>query len=95
MASNVSPLLSPYADLVIINGNVITVDDDFSIAQAVGVKGDRIAAVGTNDEIEGFINKDTIVLDMGGKTVIPGINDTHIHATLFGGTRPPMAHEAG
>ncbi|MCP4627600.1 MAG: amidohydrolase [bacterium] len=79
------------ADLVIINGKVITVDKDFSIQQAVAVIDDRIVAVGTNDDIKGFIASKTMVLDLNGKPLLPGINDTHLHAAVFGGTRPPFA----
>lgn len=82
-------------DLIIINGKVITVDSDFSIAQAVAVKSDRIVAVGTSDEIEALADKNAKVLDLKGKTVLPGINDAHIHAALYGGMRPPLALNIG
>jgi len=79
------------ADLVVINGKVITVDKNFSIKQAVAVKDRKVIAVGTNEEIKTFITKDTKVLDIKGKPVLPGINDSHCHAALFGGTRPPLS----
>jgi hypothetical protein len=79
------------ADLALINGKVITVDRRFSIAQAIAIKGDRIAAVGQNSEVEPFIGEDTLVTDLQGKPVLPGINDAHTHTALFGGTRPPLA----
>jgi len=74
---------------------VVTADSNFSIAQAVAVKGDKIVAVGTNDEIEALAGKNAKVLDLKGKTVLPGINDAHIHAALYGGTRPPLALDVG
>ncbi len=86
------PLL---ADLVITNGKVITVNQDFSIAQAVAVKDGKIIAVGTNEEVAAFIDKDTNVLDIKGKTMLPGINDSHGHPALFGGTRPPLTLDVG
>ncbi len=79
------------ADLVITNGKVITVDKDFSIKQAVAVKDGEIVSVGTNDEVKSLIDSDTRVLDLKGKPILPGINDTHLHAPLFGATRPPLA----
>ena len=83
------------ADLIVINGKVITVDSDFSIAQAVAVKGDKVVAVGMNEEIKALAGKNTKVLDLKGKTMLPGINDAHIHAALYAGTRPPLALDVG
>jgi predicted amidohydrolase YtcJ len=93
MLSSVSRLIP--ADLVMVNGKVITVDTNFSIKQAVAVKGDKIIVAGMNEEVSPFIGKQTVVLDLKGKTVLPGINDSHLHAALFGGTRPPLALDVG
>ncbi len=79
------------ADLVIKNGKVITVDRDFSIRQAVAVHDGKIVAVGTNDEIKAFTGPDTKVLDLKGKPILPGINESHMHGPFFGATRPPLA----
>ena len=79
------------ADLVIINSKVVTVDKDFSIKQAVAVKDGKIVAVGTNDEVKKFIVSDTKVLDLKGKPILPGINESHMHGPFFGATRPPLA----
>lgn len=84
-----------FADLVITNGKVITVDDNFSIAQAVAVKDGKIIMVGTNDDVSPLIGKTTEILDIKGKTILPGINESHGHAALFGGTRPPLALDLG
>ena len=83
------------ADLVITNGKVITVDKDFSIKQAVAVTDGKILAVGGNDEVKPFIVSGTRVLDLKGKTVLPGINDSHCHPGSFGAYRPPMAIDVG
>ena len=83
------------ADLVITNGKVITVDSDFSTVQAAAVKDGKIIAAGTNEEVAALTGKDTQVLDIKGKSMLPGINDAHIHAALFGGTRPPLFIDAG
>ena len=79
------------ADLVIINAKVITVDQDFSIKQAVAVKDGEIMAVGTSDEIKTYITPDTKVLDLKGKPLLPGINESHMHAPFFGASRPPLS----
>ncbi len=68
------------ADLIIHNGKIITVDGKFSIAQAIAVKAGRIAVVGTNNAVlaaEKGIR--TQLLDLKGKTVLPGLIDSHLH----------------
>ena len=67
------------ADAIIVNGKVVTVDDRFSIAQAVAVKGGRIVAVGRNADIRKLEGAGTRVIDAGGRTVIPGLIDNHAH----------------
>jgi predicted amidohydrolase YtcJ len=79
------------ADLVLINGKVITVDKDFSISQAVAVKNGKIICVDTDDKIRSFIGSHTQVLDFKGKPILPGINESHMHPAFFGATRPPLA----
>lgn len=79
------------ADLVIMNGKVITVDKNFCIEQAVAVKDGKILAVGKDQEIKAFIGRDTKVLDIQGKPMLPGINDSHMHGVFLGGTMPPLA----
>lgn len=66
-------------DLVVHNAKVVTVDADFRIVQAFAVKGDRIVAVGTNDEVLKLAGPETQRLDLGGKTVLPGLIDSHSH----------------
>jgi predicted amidohydrolase YtcJ len=67
------------ADTIFINGKILTVDSEFSTANALAVKGDRIMAVGTNDEVNSHVGADTQVIDLAGKTMIPGLIDNHIH----------------
>src|ERR1700692_3667931 len=69
------------ADTVLTNGKIITVDDRFSIAQAVAVRGDRIVAVGTSQQINAMAGPNTKRIDLGGKAVIPGLIDAHAHLT--------------
>ena len=68
------------ADLVIINGKVLTIDKGNPMAEAVAVKGEKIMAVGTTKKISGLIGKETTkVIDASGRLVIPGFNDVHVH----------------
>jgi predicted amidohydrolase YtcJ len=78
------------ADLIIINGKVVTVDSSFSISQAVAVKGDKIIAVGTNSEIQTLAGKRTNTIDLKGATMLPGMNDIHCHISDWSLSRPPM-----
>lgn len=66
-------------DTIIYNGYLHTVDEENSIAEAVAVKDGIITAVGSNREITALAGKDTVVIDAGGNTVMPGINDSHVH----------------
>ncbi len=72
------------ADLAIVNANVRTMNPRQPIAQAVAIKKNRILKVGTNQEIRTLIGKDTKVISLAGKTVVPGLIDTHIHVADFG-----------
>src|SRR6185295_7642243 len=69
----------PAADLVLSNGKIITVDEKFSIAQAIAVRGDRIIAVGTNQDINRLAGPNTRRIDLRGKSVTPGFIDNHAH----------------
>lgn len=66
--------------LILHHGKVLTVDKDFSIAEAVAINADgRIEAVGSNDEILKLKGQGSQLLDLGGKTVLPGLMDSHVH----------------
>lgn len=69
------------ADLVLVNGAVITVDARDTVAEAVAVTGGRIVAVGTNADIRARAGAATQVVDLGGRAVTPGLIDTHVHFT--------------
>ena len=73
-----------YLDIAFKNGSVITVNAADEIAQAVGVKGNRIVFVGTNEDIDKLIDEKTVVYDLKGRTLMPGINDSHYHPILNG-----------
>jgi predicted amidohydrolase YtcJ len=67
------------ADFVLKNGKIITVDAAFTIAQAIAIAGDRIAAVGPDAAMAAHIGAATRVIDLNGKAVIPGLTDGHAH----------------
>ncbi|MBT2663282.1 amidohydrolase [Bacillus sp. ISL-45] len=72
------------ADYIFNNGEVITIDSKNRIAEAVAVKGNKIIAVGTTEEMEDFRSASTTIIDLEGKTLMPGIIDAHIHLTIYG-----------
>jgi predicted amidohydrolase YtcJ len=78
------------ADMVLWNGKVVTVDTPFSIAQAVAVRDGMIVKVGTNAQVQQLIGPDTEVIDLEGKELLPGINDSHTHTSGLGMVLPPM-----
>jgi predicted amidohydrolase YtcJ len=73
-----------FADLIIINGKVLTIDKDNPMAEAVAIKGEKIIAVGTTSAVKKFNQEGkTKVIDAGGRLVIPGFNDAHVHFGPF------------
>jgi predicted amidohydrolase YtcJ len=66
-------------DVILTGGKVITVDEKFTIAQAIAVKGDRIVAVGSNDDISSLSGPATRRIDLAGRAVVPGMIDNHAH----------------
>ena len=67
------------ADVIFVNGKIITVDDRFTIAQALAIERGRIVAVGTTAQIAKLADAGTHKIDLQGKTVIPGLIDNHAH----------------
>ncbi len=74
----------PTADLLLINAEVVTVDEDMPQAEAVAVEGDRILAVGSTEEMLAYRGDDTDVVDLNGQMLIPGLIEGHGHYTSFG-----------
>ena len=72
------------ADMVLLNGKIVTGDRAFSIKQAVAVKDGKFLAVGTNDEVRRLVGAGTHVIDLEGRTVLPGLIDSHLHAIRHG-----------
>ena len=72
------------ADIVILNGKIITLDDQQPTAEALAIAGNRIIELGSNQKIAKYIRKNVQVIDAKGKTVIPGIYDSHLHVIRGG-----------
>ena len=66
-------------DYVLINGRVFTADAAHPHAEALAIQGERIIAVGSSEEISRLKSARSLVIDLGGRVVIPGINDAHYH----------------
>lgn len=87
-------------DVILVNGHVFTATDSHPYAQAIAIKGSRILAVGTNQEILSMADSKAQRIDLRGRLVIPGINDGHVHfdeypkgiSVDFGGADPTCAH---
>jgi hypothetical protein len=73
-----------FADLVLTNGKIVTMDEEESIREAAAVKFGKILAVGTNSQIEGLVGDSTKVIDLRGRMVIPGLIDSHCHIVSSG-----------
>ncbi|MDQ2945345.1 MAG: amidohydrolase, partial [Acidobacteriota bacterium] len=76
-----TPFLSaqPAADLVLLNGKIWTVNAGQPTAQAVACLGSRIVAVGSTSDVQRWVGASTRVVDLGGKLMLPGFNDAHVH----------------
>src|SRR5262245_65023593 len=72
------------ADTILVNGKIVTVDRQLSIQEAIAIGGGRILAVGTSADIRKLADRESRVVDLQGRTVIPGLIDSHLHAIRAG-----------
>jgi len=79
------------ADMILVNGHVITVDGAFSIAQAIAIADGKFLAVGSNADIRSLAGPSTTTIDLQGRTVIPGLADGHLH-DAGGGPGVDLSH---
>ena len=70
---------TPVADTILVNGKIVTVDDRFTVAEALAIRDRRIVAVGSNAEIGKLKGPQTRTIELAGRTVIPGLIDNHSH----------------
>ena len=68
-----------FADTVYLNGTIVTMSSNSETMQAVAVRGDEIVAVGSDDEVQSLVDPDTTVVDLDGKTMVPGFYAAHDH----------------
>ena len=89
LSQQIPPLVAEhgYADMVLVNGKIVSMDDRSitpntpgNIVQAMAIKGERIMALGSDSEMRGLAGPNTRFVDMGGRTVIPGLIQTHYHS---------------
>jgi predicted amidohydrolase YtcJ len=74
-----APAVIGPVDVILTGGKVITVDERFTIAQAIAVRGERIVAVGTDQQIGALAGPATRRIDLAGRAVVPGMIDDHAH----------------
>jgi predicted amidohydrolase YtcJ len=67
------------ADTVLYNGKIVTVDKNFSVREAIAIGHGRVLATGSSAEMKKLADKGAKQIDLGGRTVIPGLTDGHIH----------------
>jgi predicted amidohydrolase YtcJ len=89
-----TPALAQPADIVLRGGNIVTVDNDWSIAHAAAIGGGKFLAVGNDAQMAPFIGPNTEVIELAGKTVVPGLIDTHLHQ-LFHALNGPQVQLLG
>ena len=74
-----NPVSADNADTVLLNGRIVTADQNFSVHEALAIKDGRVSAVGSAEEIRKHVGNNTQLVDLGDKTVIPGLIDNHVH----------------
>jgi predicted amidohydrolase YtcJ len=78
------PLRANPADILLLNGRIVTLDDTSEVVEAIAITGDHIAATGSGDQMRKLAGAATQIIDLGGRTVIPGLIDSHIHLIRAG-----------
>src|SRR3954453_9045441 len=82
LMSNSGVVLStPTADTVFVNGKILTVNARDEVTDALAIRGERILSVGTRFDVEQMVGSDTKVVNLNGRTLVPGFIENHIHMT--------------
>jgi predicted amidohydrolase YtcJ len=84
VAASILPASANPADLLLVNGKIVTLDAASSVKEALAIEAGRITAAGSTDELRKLAGPSTKIIDLGGRTVIPGLIDSHIHAIRAG-----------
>jgi predicted amidohydrolase YtcJ len=82
--AGIMPASANPADLLLVNGKIVTLDAASSVKEAVAIEAGNIAATGSTEELRKLAGPATRIIDLGGRTVIPGLIDSHIHAIRAG-----------
>jgi predicted amidohydrolase YtcJ len=83
------------ADLVLRNGQVLTLAHGYGVAQAVAIRNGRVVHAGDDRSLRRLIGRHTEVVDLKGRTALPGINDSHLHGVRTGLSLPPYNIDVG
>jgi len=83
-AAQQKPAAVDRPDAILINGKILSADPKFTVYEALAITGDRITAAGITKDLRALADAKTRVIDLGGRTVIPGLTDSHIHAIRAG-----------
>ena len=90
-----APARANPADIVLVNGKIVTLDATSSVTEALAIEGGRIAATGGSEAMRKLAGPATEIVDLGGRTVIPGLIDSHIHAIRAGFRHATEVHWDG
>lgn len=90
MTSDSRPTQPDSPDLILHGGTIHTLDADTAVVEALAVTGGRVVATGTTSDICALAGPETRTIDLAGRTVLPGINDAHIHAAWLGASWPRL-----
>src|SRR5215216_3572898 len=82
-------------ETILVNGKILAADPTFTIYEALAIRGDRITAAGATKDIRALADAKTRIIDLGGRTVIPGMTDSHMHAIRAGLTFATEVHWIG
>ena len=80
----VTPAHAQVADTILVDGKIITLDGKSTVAQAVAIDDGKIIAIGSSEDMKKHADQRTKIIDLGGRTAVPGLIDSHIHALRAG-----------
>ena len=84
LAAQQKPAAIDRPETILVNGKILSADAKFTIHEALAIRGDHILAAGATSDIRALADAKTRIIDLGGRTVIPGLTDSHMHAIRAG-----------